>query len=105
MSTLSELPFDLAVAVTHLSNCDPCIARLVKEAMPFDPNIDHTQSPYEALLESIAYQSISGKAVATIFARITALRTSGKAPTTQEMLKLRKAAMCNSGLSGSIIMA
>jgi DNA-3-methyladenine glycosylase II len=105
MSTLSELPFDLAVAVTHLSNCDPCIARLVQEAMPFDPNIDHTQSPYEALLESIAYQSISGKAAATIFARIKALSTSGKAPTPQEMLKLSKAALRKAGLSGAKILA
>src|SRR5881296_2378756 len=105
MSTLSELPFDLAVAVTHLSNCDPCIARLVQEAMPFDPNIDHTQSPYEALLESIAYQSISGKAAATIFARIKALGGNGRAPTPAEMLKLRTSVLRKAGLSGAKILA
>jgi len=105
MSTLSELPFDLAIAVTHLSNCDPCIARLVQEAVAFDPNIDHTQSPYEALLESIAYQSISGKAAATIFARIKALGANGGPPTPEEMLKLKPQALRKAGLSGAKILA
>src|ERR1051326_8821678 len=83
-----SLPFDLAAAVSHLSASDPCIARLVEIAVPFDPEIDHTQSPYEALLEAIAYQSISGKAAATIYARIKALSAHGGPPTPQEMLKL-----------------
>jgi len=101
----TNLPFDLAAAVAHLSNCDPCIARLVQEAVAFDPNIDHTQSPYEALLESIAYQSISGKAAATIFARIKALGANGGPPTPEEMLKLKTQALRKAGLSGAKILA
>src|SRR5882724_6070801 len=100
-----SLPFDLASAVAHLSNCDPRIARLVQEAIPFDPKIDHTQSPYEALLESIAYQSISGKAAATIFGRIKALSANGGPPTPQEILKLSKAALRKAGLSGAKTLA
>ncbi len=99
------LPFDLATAVAHLSNCDPCIARLVQEAVAFDPNIDHSQSPYEALLESIAYQSISGKAAATIYARIKALSASGGPPTPQEMLLLKTKALRKVGLSGAKVLA
>ena len=105
MPTTPQLPFDLAAAVAHLSNCDPCIARLVQEAVAFDPNIDHTQSPYEALMESIAYQSISGKAAATIFARIKALGTDGRPPTPQQMLKLRKQTLRKAGLSGAKVLA
>jgi len=105
MSAVPKLPFDLAAAVTHLSNCDPCIARLVQEVAAFDPNIDHTQSPYEALLESIAYQSISGKAAATIFARIKALSPSGRVPTPQEILQLKTKALRKAGLSGAKIRA
>src|SRR5438552_17664654 len=99
------LPFDLAAAVAHLSTCDPCIARLIQQAVAFDPNIGHTQSPYQALLESIAYQSISGKAAATIFGRIKALSANGGPPTPQEMLKLSKAALRKAGLSGAKILA
>jgi len=99
------LPFDLSAAVAHLSNCDPCIARLVQEAVAFDPNIDHNQSPYESLLEAIAYQSISGKAAATIYARIKALSANGGPPTPQEMLNLKTQTLRKAGLSGAKILA
>jgi DNA-3-methyladenine glycosylase II len=105
MSTTPPLPFDLTAAVTHLSECDPQIARLVQEVAAFDPQIDHTQSPYEALLESIAYQSISGKAAATIFGRIKSLSANGGPPTPAEMLKLSKAALRKAGLSNAKILA
>jgi DNA-3-methyladenine glycosylase II len=105
MTNQSPLPFDLAAAVAHLSDCDPCIARLVREAIPFDPQIDQAQSPYESLLEAIAYQSISGKAAATIYARIKALTAKGGPPTPQEMLKLKTRALRKAGLSGAKILA
>ena len=100
-----QLPFDLAAAVAHLSAHDPCIARLVQETVAFEPEIDPTQSPYEALLEAIAYQSISGKAAATIYGRVKALSAAGGPPTPQEMLKLRKPVLRKAGLSGAKIRA
>ena len=105
MPSPSALSFDLAAAVAHLSNCDPFIARLAQEAPPFEPQIDHSQSPYEALLEAIAYQSISGKAAATIYARVKALSAAGGPPTPHEMLKLKKPALRKAGLSGAKILA
>src|SRR6201982_3120077 len=105
MPTLSQLPFDLAAAVAHLSDCDPCIARLVQEVIPFDPEIHHSKSPYKALLEAAPYQSISGKAAATIYARIKALSANGGPPTPQEMLKLQTKALRKAGLSGAKILA
>ena len=59
--------FDLAAACKHLSACDPCLAELIENTAPFQMDDDPLQSPYEALLEAIAYQSISGKAAATGF--------------------------------------
>jgi DNA-3-methyladenine glycosylase II len=105
MSTPPKLPFDLGAAVAYLSARDERIARLVQEADPFEPEIDHSQSPYEALLEAIAYQSISGKAAATIYARVKALSAAGGPPTPQEMLKLKKPALRKAGLSGAKILA
>jgi DNA-3-methyladenine glycosylase II len=66
---------------------------------------DPLQSPYEALLEAIAYQSISGKAAATIYGRIKALSATRRAPTPQEMLKLRKPVLRKAGLSGAKVLA
>lgn len=106
MSTsTSILPFDLAAAMKHLCACDQKLAEVIAATMPFQMDSDPLQSPYEALLESIAYQSISGKAAATIFARVKALGTTGRAPTPHEMLKLGKPALRKAGLSGAKIQA
>src|SRR5260370_23596647 len=67
--------------------------------------MDTAQSPYEALLESIAYQSISGKAAATIFARIKALSGNGRPPSPEQMLKLRTPTLRKAGLSGAKVLA
>ena len=105
----TALGFDLAEATAHLAGCDPCLAKLIEELIPFEPEIDHEQSPYEALMEAITFQSISGKAAATIFARVKALsgagtpRASGRVPTPEEMLKLTIRQLRKAGLSGAKI--
>ncbi len=99
------LPFDLAEALRWLAERDAILGSLIKETAAFEMNIARTHSPYEALLESIAYQSISGKAAATIFARVKALGRGGRAPTPRQMLTLRKPVLRRAGLSGAKILA
>jgi DNA-3-methyladenine glycosylase II len=99
------LSFDLSEACRHLSSCDEKLAELIVKTAQFQTEMDAAQSPYEALLESIAYQSISGKAAATIFARVKALGSNGRAPSPQEMLKLRTATLRKAGLSGAKVLA
>ncbi|HXL23709.1 MAG TPA: DNA-3-methyladenine glycosylase 2 family protein [Candidatus Dormibacteraeota bacterium] len=101
----TQLPFDLAAACKHLAECDPALKGLIEETEQFQLDEILAENPYEALLESIAYQSISGKAAATIFARVKALSASGGIPTPQEMLKLRKSALRKAGLSGAKVLA
>src|SRR5437764_14778327 len=83
------LPFDLAAAVKCLAERDERLKRLIDETPTFRLEIEETRSPYEALLESIAYQSISGKAAATTFGRIKPLAGDARAPPPAEILKLR----------------
>jgi DNA-3-methyladenine glycosylase II len=97
--------FDLAEATKHLAERDECLKRLIAETIPFQMDQDPLQSPYEALLEAIAYQSISGKAAATIYGRVKALSATGRAPTPQEMLKLHKSVLRKAGLSGAKVLA
>jgi DNA-3-methyladenine glycosylase II len=104
-AALPNPPFDLAEAMKSLAERDNCLKLLIAETQSFQMDPDHLQSPYEALLEAIAYQSISGKAAATIFARIKALSSTGRAPTPQEMLKLREQALRKAGLSGAKVLA
>ena len=94
-------PFDLQKAMQHLCACDEKLAELIANTVPFQTDSDHLQSPYEALLESIAYQSISGKAAATIFARIKALSSNGRPPSPEEMLKLPNRKLRKAGLSSA----
>ena len=99
------LPFDLSEATRHLSARDERLAELIAETKQFQTEMDAAQSPYEALLEAIAYQSISGKAAATIFARIKALGSNGRPPTPAQMLKLRTPVLRKAGLSNAKILA
>ena len=73
-------PFDLRLAMDTLAAKDPHLAPLIKDTQEFRIETDGSDSPYEILLEAIAYQSISGKAAATIFGRVKALGANGRAP-------------------------
>ena len=95
--------FDLHLAMDTLATKDPHLAPLIKETEEFRIDTDGTESPYEVLMESIAYQSISGKAAATIFGRVKALGSNGRAPTPEQMLKLRRPVLRKAGLSGAKI--
>jgi DNA-3-methyladenine glycosylase II len=101
----SSLAFDLAEAVRHLSERDEQLKRLIAETAPFQIPAEEAQSPYEVLLEAIAYQSISGKAAATIFGRIKALGENGRPPSPESMLKIPKAKLRKAGLSGAKVVA
>ena len=101
----SNLAFDLAEALRYLSNRDEQLKKLIAETVPFQIDVADAQSPYEVLLESIAYQSISGKAAATIFGRIKALGENGRPPTPEAMLKIPNAKLRKAGLSGAKVVA
>jgi DNA-3-methyladenine glycosylase II len=99
------VPFDLADACQHLAQRDLALAELIEKTAAFQMDEDPLQSPYEALLEAIAYQSISGKAAATIYGRIKALSGNGRAPSPEQMLKLRTLKLRKAGLSGAKALA
>jgi DNA-3-methyladenine glycosylase II len=99
------LRFDLAEAMKYLAERDERLGRLIAETRAFQLELHKARSPYEALLEAIAYQSISGKAAATIFGRVKNLSGNGRAPTPEKMLELRKPALRKAGLSAAKIRA
>jgi DNA-3-methyladenine glycosylase II len=102
--TLS-LPFDHVAAHEFLSRTDAHLARVIAKVGEFQFKLDECESPYESLLEAIAYQSISGKAAATIFARIKALGSNGVCPTPKEILATRKQSLRKAGLSNAKALA
>ena len=69
-SRIRKPSYDSAAALQHLSAADPKLARLIQRAGPFTLRIASAQSPFEALVESIVYQQLHGKAAATIHRRL-----------------------------------
>ncbi|HEY5329805.1 MAG TPA: DNA-3-methyladenine glycosylase [Acidobacteriaceae bacterium] len=75
-----KLPYDPEIAVAALSAADPKLAKLIARAGPFTLRLPARQSPFEALLQSIIYQQLHGKAAATILARLLASFTDVAGP-------------------------
>jgi 3-methyladenine DNA glycosylase/8-oxoguanine DNA glycosylase len=75
-------PFpDLAVAMEHLYEADPALAHSIDAAGPLAAVLKPTRDVFSGLVEAIVYQQLSGKAAATIHARLLArLGDSGVDP-------------------------
>jgi O-6-methylguanine DNA methyltransferase len=68
-----SLGFDPAAAVAHLRAADPALGQVIDAVGPFRMRVDRTSSLFVALAEAVVYQQLTGKAAATIFARVRAL--------------------------------
>ncbi len=64
---------DHTTACEHLSRVDRKLARIIARSGPCHWQPETTQSIFEALLESIIYQQLNGRAAATITERVKAL--------------------------------
>ncbi len=62
--------YDAARACKELAAADPVLGRLIERAGPFTLRLKSQHSPFEALLESIIYQQLHGKAAAAILKRL-----------------------------------
>ena len=98
-------PFDLDEAMKYLAGRDTRLRRLIESAPRFQLASEEVRSPYDALLRAIVYQSISGRAAATIFGRVKALAGDGRVPAPAELLKLRTPTLRKAGLSGAKVLA
>ncbi|HUO33621.1 MAG TPA: hypothetical protein VMU43_01390 [Candidatus Acidoferrum sp.] len=101
MTESNEVPFDHRKAAAELAAGDARLAKLIAETEPFRLDQTPIDSPFEALLEAIVYQSISGKAAAKIYERIRALGANGRCPAPQEILATPKRKLRTAGLSNA----
>ena len=95
------LPFDPVAAVEHLRRRDRRLAKLIDRVGPFRLRPAELQSPFEALLESIVYQQLRGRAAATILARVTALFRPRRFPRPQDVAGIEQEKLRGAGLSRS----
>ena len=62
--------YDADLALRQLAAADPKLGRLIERVGPFALKLKSQHSPFEALLESIIYQQLHGKAAAAILRRL-----------------------------------
>src|SRR5580692_345524 len=64
--------YDITLACKELAQADPVLGQLMERAGPYTLRLKSQHSPFEALLESIIYQQLHGKAAAAILKRLLA---------------------------------
>jgi 3-methyladenine DNA glycosylase/8-oxoguanine DNA glycosylase len=93
------LCFDPEVAYGHLTMVDPQLATMMARVGRFNMRPEPTQSLFTALLRSIVYQQLSGKAAATILGRVNRLFAPRRFPTPGELLEISPQRLREAGLS------
>lgn len=97
-------PVNHAAAVRHLKRADPQLARWIERVGPcrLAPGADGL-SHFEALVRSIVYQQLSGRAAATIHGRVIA--RCGGTPSPESLARLSDADLRAAGLSAAKLKA
>jgi 3-methyladenine DNA glycosylase/8-oxoguanine DNA glycosylase len=93
------LRFDPDAAIRHLTAADPELGLIIGRTAAFCVRPTRTQSLFAALLESIVYQQLSGKAAETILGRVIALFRPRRFPRPEDLLDLPDARLRAAGLS------
>jgi DNA-3-methyladenine glycosylase II len=92
-------------ALEHLRAADEKLAFLIDTVGPCGMRPDRKQSPYQALVEAVAHQQLTGKAAQTILGRVKALHAPRAFPTPEDLLSTPEEALRNAGLSRAKVAA
>ncbi len=96
--------YEVSRACLELQEADPVLGRLIERAGSFTLRLKSQHSPFEALLESIIYQQLHGKAAAAILKRL--LTYFGELhPAPEHLLAAPEEQMRGCGLSASKLLA
>jgi 3-methyladenine DNA glycosylase/8-oxoguanine DNA glycosylase len=83
----------------HLSRSDKTLGTLIKNVGPCALKPKRRRSPFEALVQSVAYQQLNGTAAATILGRVKALYPGRRFPTPEDLLATPDEHLRGAGLS------
>ena len=87
-------------ALKTLVGADPALGRAIAQIPPYEPPGENPDGHLAALVRSIVFQQLSGKAAATIFGRLRALFPSAEFPTAAQLADKSDAELRGCGLSG-----
>ena len=93
------LQYNPKAAVAALAAADEQLAELIERVGPFEIEERDVSSTFEALLRSIVYQQLSGKAAATIYGRVRVLYPEQNALLPEQLLVTADEVLRSAGLS------
>lgn len=96
---------DIDQALKQLSHVDADMKRLIKTAPRFNLEFNANTSIFQALLESIVYQQLTGKAAATIFRRVLDLFSGKHDVTPLDIIRAGESELRSAGLSQNKVLA
>ena len=86
-------------AIQHLTANDKTLARIIAKTGPCRLRADRKQSPFEALVEAVCHQQLTGKAARTILGRVKALHPHRDFPAPEDLLATPDDKLRTAGLS------
>ena len=86
-------------AITHLTRADKTLARLISRVGPCQLRPATRRPPFQALVRSVTFQQLNGKAAETILGRVLALYPDKKFPSPEELLATPEEKLRTAGLS------
>jgi DNA-3-methyladenine glycosylase II len=86
-------------ALQHLTKNDKVLGRLIRRVGPCQLKPKSRRSPFESLVQSVAYQQLNGTAAATILGRVKALYPRRRFPTPEDLLNTPDERLRVAGLS------
>jgi DNA-3-methyladenine glycosylase II len=86
-------------ALRYLRRSDPVMAQLIRRAGPFAVKPERGTGAYEALVEAVAHQQLTGKAARTILGRFYALYGSDCCPEPLRLVETPDEALRGCGFS------
>ena len=98
------LTYDSQKAIRVLCKNDRTLGQLIEQAGPITLDLPKQINPFDALLRSIIYQQLSGKAAAAIHKRVRALFSGGKI-NLDEVLAMDDQVLRNAGMSRAKVAA
>lgn len=96
--------YDVAAGVEHLRLSHPKMATLIDRVGPCTLTT-HTLPPFEALIQSIVYQQLTGRAAETILGRVLAIYAPKRFPTPEDVLATEDPNLRAAGLSRAKVAA
>ncbi len=96
--------YDPYLAVKALKDADNKLGWMIDRIGPYRLRDQSTMTPFQALLRSIVYQQLSGKAAGSIHERVRAL-FPGKRPIAKRLLTLSDESLRGAGLSRGKVLA